>query len=86
MILFNEDFELLSKIEVEADDKELKVMPTENGNFLLKTDKTLSFWDVKEEDARMLDIVDCPACLTDLLSGKLICADKWLKAYDLNLD
>lgn len=86
MILFNEDFELLSKIELEAEDKEWKVMPTKDGNFVLKTDKTLSFWDIKEEDTKMLDIVDCPANLTDLLGGKLICVDKWLKAYDLNLD
>ena len=47
-MLFNDEFDLLIKEEVEEEDKNFKILPENNGNFYLKTDNSLTHWDWKE--------------------------------------
>ena len=77
---------MLMKEEVEEEDNEFKILPYKDGNFILKTNKLVTFWDVKNEEIERLEAIDCQARLTELMDGKLICADKWIRAYDLNID
>lgn len=85
-MLCDEDFNLLMNEEVEEEDNEFKVLPYKDGNFILKTNKFVQFWDVKNEEVQRLQEIECQARLTQMMDGKLICADKWIKAYDLNID
>lgn len=42
----------------------------------------MSEWDLEKEEKRRLDVGGCEPNLVELMGGRLIVADKWIKAYD----
>lgn len=79
---------MLIKEEIEEEsDGDFKILPYLNTpNFFLKTNNTLTFWNTQNEETVKVDLtVNSEPNLTEFMEHKIISADKWIKADDINL-
>lgn len=84
-LLLDAEFECVMREVTPEDDMDCKLIPYQPTSFLLKTEKTLAVWDFEREDIREVTAPECSPNMVEVMDGKLIVADNWVQAYDLNV-
>ena len=83
-MLYDSEFELVMRENVEETEKELKLFEVSPKKFILKTESHTVLWDIEEENAEEIEgIPSVSPLLSELMSGKIIASDKCIKAYSI---